>query len=172
MLEHITTMVLLQMPLKTSPERKEFSCSVLPLDGLMSMTRHCGHLPWAMLCICTHTFRRLDKFALIEIWSHSRSTHSQLVNACPWGVPVCVLHPRLQDDFKIPKFDPRARKGIHLGPSPLHASSVDMILNSKTKRISPQFHCICDDCCLQCRNTTEENGLIVGWSGFWRLWKN
>ena len=67
------------------------------------------------------------------------------MNAHPWGVPVCVLDPTPQDGFKIPKFNPRARKGIHLGPSPLHASSVGMILNPKTNRISPQFHCICDD---------------------------
>ena len=53
-----------------------------------------------------HTPRRLDKFAPVEIWSQSRSTHSQLVNAHPWGVPVWVLDPKLQDGFKIPKFDP------------------------------------------------------------------
>ena len=92
-----------------------------------------------------HTPRRLDKFAPIEIWSQSRSTHSQLVHAHPWGVPVYVLDPTLQDGFKMPKFNPRARKGIYLGPSPLHASSVGMTLNPKTSRISPQFHCIHDD---------------------------
>ena len=32
-----------------------------------------------------------------------------------------------------------------MGPFPLHASSVGMILNPKTDRISPQFHCICND---------------------------
>ena len=92
-----------------------------------------------------HTPRRLDKFAFVEIWSQSRSTYSQLVNAHPWGVPVYVLDPTLQDGFKIPKFNPKARKGIYLGPSALHASSVGMILNPKTNRISPQFHCIHDD---------------------------
>ena len=87
-----------------------------------------------------HTPRRLDKFAPIEIWSQSRSTHSQLVNAHPWGVPIYGLDPRIQDGFKIPKFDPRAQKGIHLGPSSLHVSSVGMIFNPKTDRIDPQFH--------------------------------
>ena len=32
-----------------------------------------------------------------------------------------------------------------MGPSPLHAGSVDMIFNPKTNRNSPQFRCICDD---------------------------
>ena len=61
------------------------------------------------------------------------------------GVPVYVLDPRLQDGFKIPKFEPRTRKGICLGLSPLHASCVGMILNPEDNGISPQFHCICDD---------------------------
>ena len=67
------------------------------------------------------------------------------MNAHPWGVLVYVLDPTLQDGFKISKFNPRARKGIYLGPSALHASSVGMILNPKTNGISPQLHCICDD---------------------------
>ena len=58
--------------------------------------------------------RRLDKFAPVEIWSQDRSIHSQLINAHPQGVPVYGLDHRLQDGFKIPKFDPRARKGICL----------------------------------------------------------
>ena len=56
-----------------------------------------------------------------------------------------VLCPRLQDGFKIPKFDPRAHKGIYTGSLPLHASTVGMIYNPKTTRISPQFHCIYND---------------------------
>ena len=32
-----------------------------------------------------------------------------------------------------------------MGHSPLHASSVGLILNPNTHRISPKFHCIYDD---------------------------
>ena len=53
-----------------------------------------------------HMPRRSDKLAPIEIWTRSKSTHSQLLHAHPWGVPVWVLDPKLQDGFKFPKFDP------------------------------------------------------------------
>ena len=32
-----------------------------------------------------------------------------------------------------------------MGISPLHASTVGLILNPKTNRLSPQFHCVYDD---------------------------
>ena len=50
-----------------------------------------------------HTPRRLDKYAPIELWTGSKSTYSELVNAHPWGCPTYVLDPRMQDGFKIPK---------------------------------------------------------------------
>ena len=92
-----------------------------------------------------HTPRQHDGLAPVEIWTRSKSTHSQLTNAHPWGVPAYVLNPRLQDGFKIPRFDPRSMQGIYVGPSPLHASTVGLILNPRTNRISPQFHVIYDD---------------------------
>ena len=92
-----------------------------------------------------HTPRRTDGLCPVEIWSRSKSNHSHLKNAHPWGCPVYVLDPRLQDGFKLPKWEPRSRRGIYMGISPLHASSVGLILNPNTNRISPQFHCIYDD---------------------------
>jgi hypothetical protein len=55
------------------------------------------------------------------------------------------LGPRLQDGFKIPRWEPRSRRGIFVGISPLHASNVGLILNPNTNRLSPQFHCVYDD---------------------------
>ena len=70
---------------------------------------------------------------------------SALRNIHVWGCPSFVLDPRLQDGHKIPKFDPRSRKGLHLGWSPRHASSVPMILNLTIGNCSPQFHVVFDD---------------------------
>ena len=64
-----------------------------------------------------HTPQCSDKFSPIEIWSQSKSTHSQLVNAHVWGCPTYILDARLQDGFKIPCFDPRSMQGVYLGPS-------------------------------------------------------
>ena len=95
--------------------------------------------------IHNHTPRKLEKLTPMELWTKSISNHSQLVNAHPWGCPMYILDPRLQDGFKIPRFDPRARQGVYMGASPLHASTVGLALNPHTNRISPQYHCIYDD---------------------------
>ena len=68
-----------------------------------------------------------------------------LKNLHVWGCPAYVLDPKLQDSGHIPKFDPRSRRGIHLGWSPLHASTVPLILNLTTGSVSPQFHVVFDD---------------------------
>ena len=62
-----------------------------------------------------------------------------------WGAPVYVLDPRLQDGHKIPKFEPRSRRGLNLGWSPKHASTVPLVLNLPTGKVSPQFHVVFDD---------------------------
>ena len=92
-----------------------------------------------------HTPRRQDGLCPIEIWTKSKSNYSQLKEAHPWRCPVFVLDPRLQDGFKIHKWEPHSRRGIFMGVSPLHASTVGLILNPNTNRISPQFHCVYDD---------------------------
>jgi hypothetical protein len=80
-----------------------------------------------------------------EVWSRSKSTHSALQNAHPWGCPVYVLDPRLQDGSKLPKWAPRSRRAQYLGASPLHASTVGLVRNLQTGNMSPQFHLVFDD---------------------------
>ena len=46
-----------------------------------------------------------------ELWSHSKSYHSASINAYPWGCPVHVLQPRIQDVGKLPKLVSRSRQG-------------------------------------------------------------
>jgi len=70
---------------------------------------------------------------------------SILRNLHVWGCPSYVLEPKLQDGHKIPKFDPRARRALHLGLSPRHASTAPLVLNLDTGNVSPQFHVVFDD---------------------------
>ena len=86
-----------------------------------------------------------SKLSPNEIWSRSTGTLSALVNAHPWGCPVYVLDPRLQDGKKIPKWEPRSCQGQYMGSSPLHASTVGLVRNLRTFKISPQFHVVYDD---------------------------
>jgi hypothetical protein len=72
--------------------------------------------------------------------------HSGLTNAHVWGCPVYVLDPKLQDGKKLPKWDPRARRGMYLGMSVDHsAASISRILNLRTGHISSQFHMVYDN---------------------------
>ena len=79
-----------------------------------------------------------------EVWSASKSSYSALKNAQPWGCPVYVLQPKLQNGQKIPKWEPRSRQGQYVGDSPLHASTVGLVRNLKTNNISPQYHVVYD----------------------------
>ena len=62
-----------------------------------------------------------------------------------FGCPIFALNERLQGKQSIPKWDTRARLGIYLGKSPLHAQSVSNMLGTSTGCVSPQFHVIHDD---------------------------
>ena len=81
-----------------------------------------------------------EKFSGQKLFNYDnlRSTHV-------WGAPVYVLDPALQNGSKLPKFKARSRQGQFLGYSSEHSSSVGLILNRQTGRISPQFHVVYDD---------------------------
>jgi hypothetical protein len=62
-----------------------------------------------------------------------------------FGCPVYVLDPKLQDAKKIPKWNKRAYRGIFLGFSEQHHSTVALVLNPETGYISPQYHVVFDE---------------------------
>jgi hypothetical protein len=62
-----------------------------------------------------------------------------------FGVPVFALSNELASGSSLPKWIPRCRLGIHLGPSSEHAQNVCLVLNPNTGLVSPQFHCRFDD---------------------------
>ena len=62
-----------------------------------------------------------------------------------FGCPVYALSNVLASGKTLPKWSPRARLGLNLGPSPNHARNVNLILNLDTGLFSPQFHCRYDD---------------------------
>eukprot|EP00980_Cylindrotheca_fusiformis_P004423 scaffold945_cov82-Cylindrotheca_fusiformis.AAC.8 len=68
--------------------------------------------------IWNHLPRRDSLIAPIEILSQSRfPTHDILHRLHVWGCPTYVLDPKLQDGKKLPKWKPRARRGMYLGGS-------------------------------------------------------
>ena len=95
-------------------------------------------------------------------YDHMRRTHI-------WGAPTYVLDPKLQDGNKVPKFSPRSRQGKFLGFSKDHSSSVALVLNRTTGKISPQFHCLFDDFFQTVRGVGELNDIkldSIDWDAF------
>jgi hypothetical protein len=124
---------------------------------------------------------RLDlwPFALehaVYLWNHLPSRDSLLApmelfsgatfdnfdhiqKARVWGCPVYVLDPKLQDGNKIPKWDPRSRRGMFVGVSHAHSNTVGRIMNLRTGNVSPQYHVVYDDLFTTVPNG-ETGGLI------------
>ena len=50
-----------------------------------------------------HTPRRQDILTPVSLWTHTPDNLSVLSNAHPWGCPMYVLDPHLQDGFKLPR---------------------------------------------------------------------
>ena len=86
-----------------------------------------------------------------------------------FGCPVFALDPRLQNHDKIPRWDSRARLGIHLGHSPHHARSVSLVLSTSSGCVSPQFHVLHDDFFETVRGDRLTQDITIKWqllSGF------
>ena len=59
--------------------------------------------------IHNNTPKRIERQSPLEMWTSAKSTHTHLTNSRVWGCPTYVLDPRLQDGFKIPRWEPRSR---------------------------------------------------------------
>ena len=75
--------------------------------------------------------------------------YRHLQRARVFGCPVYVLAK------KLPKWKKRARRGIFLGFSEQHHSTVALVLNPSTGHVSPQYHVVFD---LKIMNSLIRNG--------------
>ena len=80
----------------------------------------------------------LDKFSQVAVRPKISSFHH-------FGCLVYVLVDALAAGKSLPKWEERARFGIYLGHSPLHARSVALIFSLTTRLLSPQFRVVFDD---------------------------
>ena len=81
---------------------------------------------------------RLEQFSSIRVGVKLQKIHV-------FGAPVFALSNELGSGSSLPKWSPRCRLGIHLGPSTEHARNVYLVLNPITGLVSPQYHCRFDD---------------------------
>ena len=63
-----------------------------------------------------------------------------------WGCPVYILDYWVANNKKLPKWEPKARRGVCLGSSPAHTSNVPLVLTLKTGYVTLEYHVVFDDC--------------------------
>ncbi len=93
-----------------------------------------------------HTPNATTGLAPIEIFTRTKSDHSVLKGAHPWGCPTYVLEPSLTHaGGKLPRWQPRSRRAQFVGISPMHADTIGLVRNLRTGFITPQYHLVFDD---------------------------
>jgi hypothetical protein len=93
-----------------------------------------------------HLPRKDSLIAPVELFTGSTfDNFAHIAKARVWGCPVYVLDPNLQDGNKISKWNPRSRRGMFVGISHAHSSTVGRLMNLRTGNVSPQYHIIYDD---------------------------
>ena len=107
---------------------------------------------WPMaMDYAVYIYNRLPKsdtgYSPIELWSRTSFDFHSLIRDCHvWGAPSYTLEPSLSKaGGKLPKWQPRSRKGIFMGFSPDHSTLVGLVLNLWTKSITDQYHTVIDD---------------------------
>jgi hypothetical protein len=81
---------------------------------------------------------RLELFSSICVGCNMKHVHT-------FGCPVFALQSVLASGNQLPRWSPCACLGLNLGPSPMHASNVYLVLNLITGCVSPQYHCRFDN---------------------------
>ena len=87
----------------------------------------------------------MSRLSPTELLSHSKLSHSALINVHTWGCPLYVLQYQLQYGGKLPKWEPWSRRGKYMGVSPLHDSTFGIICSLNKNRMSSQFHIVSDN---------------------------
>ncbi len=104
---------------------------------------------WPMaVTYATHLYNHLPNaqgLCPADVFTGSTVPRHRLKDIHVWGCPVYVLDPHLQAGQKLPRWQPRSRRGVFMGFSNLHSSEVPLVLNLETGSITPQYHVVFDD---------------------------
>jgi hypothetical protein len=79
------------------------------------------------------------------IFTGSAVPRHRLMHLHVWVCPLYVLDPKIQQGQKLPRWEPRSKRGMFLGLSQKHAREVPLVLNLGTGSITTRFHVVFDD---------------------------
>ena len=80
-----------------------------------------------------------------DLFTKMRWEQRKLHDLHVWGCPVYVLDKHFLDGKKIPWWKPRSKRTMYTGTSPMHASTVPLVLNPDSRAITTAFHVVFDD---------------------------
>lgn len=107
---------------------------------------------------------RANNISPSDIFFGTRVPSHKLQNIHVWGCPVYVLNPSLQAGQKIPRWEPRSKRGLFCGLSNVHSSEVPQVLNLTTGSITTQFHVVFDDLFTTVHSIERENEPPSHWN--------
>jgi hypothetical protein len=99
--------------------------------------RNAAHLHSKLPVLQDSTWR-LELFSSIHVGSNLKHVHT-------FGCPVFTLQNALASGNQLPCWSPCACLRLNLGPSPMHARNIYLVLNLVTGCVSPQYHCCFDN---------------------------
>ena len=79
-----------------------------------------------------------------DLFFGTRVLRYKLQNMHVWGCHVYVLNPSLQAGKKIPRWEPRSKRGVFCGLSMIQSSEVPQVLKITNGIITIQFHVVFD----------------------------
>ena len=80
-----------------------------------------------------------------DLFTRTRWPQSKLHDFHVWGCPIYVLNKKIADGHKLPRWKPRSDRGMFMGLSLRHSSTVPLVLNLSSGAITAQFHAVFDD---------------------------
>ncbi len=80
-----------------------------------------------------------------------------------FGCPVFALQNALASGSQLPRWSPRVHLGLNLGPSPMHAGNIYLVLNLVTGCVSPQYHCRFNDFFEMTRHSASNVSGTICW---------
>jgi hypothetical protein len=122
---------------------------------------------WPMaVTYATHLYNHLPNaqgLCPADLFTGSTVPRHRLKDIHVWGCPIYILDPQLQAGQKLPRWEPRSRRGVFMGFSNLHSSEVPLVLNLETGSITPQFHVVFDDLFSTVSSVERENEPPDNW---------
>jgi hypothetical protein len=99
---------------------------------------------------------RLELFSSIQVGSNLKHVHT-------FGCPLFALQNILASGNQLPRWSPWANLGLSLGPSPMHARNVYLLLSLVTGCVSPQYHCHFDNFFETTRHSAPDVSGTICW---------